>query len=408
MELSILFIFAFVYIGMFLGEIPGLRLDRTGIALIGAILILWGGILTPEQAWNAVDVPTIALLFGLMVVSSQFRLGGFYVATTRKLATLPLSPKWLLLALTWVAGILSALLANDIICLAMTPILVEGCAHRKLNPVPFLLALACASNIGSAATLIGNPQNMLVGQRLQLSFSGYLLDGLVPAGLGLFIAWAAIGWLYRGKWHREFSIPTVEDVPRFNSWQTSKGVAILTILLVAFLFFPLPREVVALTAAGVLLASRKMASRQMLGLVDWQILVLFIGLFIVNHALETSGLLAQGMAGIAKTGIDLQHPAWLFSVTVVLSNLVSNVPAVMLLLPAAIHPLAGPILALSSTLAGNLILVGSIANLIVVDKASQMGIKIDWKEHARVGIPVTILTLIAAAVWLGLRNVLYY
>ncbi|MFH1744379.1 MAG: SLC13 family permease, partial [bacterium] len=314
-----------------------------------------------------------------------------------------LSPKWLLLALTWVAGILSALLANDIICLAMTPILVEGCAHRKLNPVPFLLALACASNIGSAATLIGNPQNMLVGQRLQLSFSGYLLDGLIPSGLGLMIAWGVIGWIYRGQWNREFLIPEVEDAPQFNAWQTSKGVTILTILLIAFLFFPLPREVVALTAAGVLLANRRMASRQMLGLVDWQILVLFIGLFIVNHALETSGLLAKGMNGIAETGIDLHHPAWLFSITVLLSNLVSNVPAVMLLLPAATHPMAGPILALSSTLAGNLILVGSIANLIVVDKSAQMGIRIGWKEHARVGIPVTVLTLIVAAVWLGLR-----
>jgi Na+/H+ antiporter NhaD/arsenite permease-like protein len=404
MQITVLFIFAFVYIGMFLGEIPGLRLDRTGIALIGAILVLWGGILTPEEAWEAVDVPTIALLFGLMVVSSQFRLGGFYVATTRRLATLPLSPKWLLLVLTWVAGTLSALLANDIICLAMTPVLVEGCAHRKLNPIPFLLALACASNIGSAATLIGNPQNMLVGQRLQLSFSGYLLDGLVPAAVGLLIAWAVIGWIYRGQWYRDFTISRVEENPTFNAWQTTKGIVILTVLLIAFLFLPIPREIVALTAAGVLLASRKMASRQMLGLVDWQILVLFVGLFIVNRSLETSGLLEVGMNGIAATGVDLQHPGWLFSITVLLSNLVSNVPAVMLLLPTATHPLAGSILALSSTLAGNLILVGSIANLIVVDKAAQMGISLGWKEHARVGVPVTVLTLITAAGWLILRG----
>lgn len=404
LEIITLLVFIFVYAGMFLGEIPRLKLDRTGVALIGAIVITSNGILLPNEAWNAIDVTTIALLFGLMVVSAQFRLGGFYVITTRKLATLPVSPRWLLLALIWVVGILSALLANDIVCLAMTPILIEGCCHRKLNPAPFLLALACASNVGSAATVIGNPQNMLIGQKLNLSFAGYLLDGLVPAGVGLFLIWGVIGWIYRDRWILEYSIPKPEDVPAFNLWQTTKGMTVLTLLLIAFLFGPLPREVVALAAAGILLTSRKMASRDMLGLVDWQILVLFIGLFIVNDALKVSGLLEQGMAGIAQIGIDLHHPGWLFGVTVLLSNLVSNVPAVMLLLPAATHPMAGPILALSSTLAGNLILVGSIANLIVVDKAAQMGIHIGWKEHARVGIPVTVSTLIVSAGWLWLRT----
>jgi len=230
------------------------------------------------------------------------------------------------------------------------------------------------------------------------------LDGLVPAAVGLLIAWAVIGWIYRGQWYRDFTISRVEENPTFNAWQTTKGIVVLTVLLIAFLFLPIPREIVALTAAGVLLASRKMASRQMLGLVDWQILVLFVGLFIVNRSLETSGLLEVGMNGIAATGVDLQHPGWLFSITVLLSNLVSNVPAVMLLLPTATHPLAGSILALSSTLAGNLILVGSIANLIVVDKAAQMGISLGWKEHARVGVPVTVLTLITAAGWLILRG----
>lgn len=404
LEIITLIVFIVVYTGMFLGEIPRLKLDRTGVALIGAIFVSANGILLPDEAWRAIDVPTIALLFGLMVVSAQFRLGGFYVAATRKIAALPCSPRWFLLALIGAAGALSALLANDIVCLAMTPILIEGCCQKKLNPAPFLLALACASNVGSAATLIGNPQNMLIGQKLNLSFSGYLLDGLIPSCLGLLIVWGVIGRIYRKRWNRDFVLPKPEDAPLFNRWQTAKGLTVLAILLIAFLFSPLPREVAALAAAGILLTSRKMASRDMLGLVDWQILVLFIGLFIVNDALRISGLLEKGMAGVAMTGIDLHHPGWLFGITVLLSNLVSNVPAVMLLLPAATHPMAGPILALSSTLAGNLILVGSIANLIVVDKAAQMGIPIGWKEHARVGIPVTILTLIVSAGWLWMRS----
>jgi len=146
-----------------------------------------------------------------------------------------------------------------------------------------------------------------------------------------------------------------------------------------------------------------MHSRDMLGLVDWQLLVLFSGLFIVQAALESSGVLARWMASAAASGVDLGEPAWLFAATVVLSNLVSNVPAVMLLLPAAHHPQAGPLLALASTLAGNLLLVGSIANLIVVEQAARLGIAIGWREHARVGVPVTAATLAIAAIWLALR-----
>ena len=177
----------------------------------------------------------------------------------------------------------------------------------------------------------------------------------------------------------------------------------VAVVVVIFLVAPVPREVVALAAAGVLLTSRRMHSRDMLGLVDWQLLVLFSGLFIVQLGLESSGVLARWMADAAAAGVDLGQPGWLFASAVVLSNLVSNVPAVMLLLPAAHHPQAGPLLALASTLAGNLLLVGSIANLIVVEQAARLGIAIGWRQHARVGVPVTMATLAIAAAWLALR-----
>src|SRR5262245_44824088 len=146
---------------MLLGEIPGLALDRTGVALLGAIALIATGDTTVSQAWQAVNVPTIALLLGLMVVSAQLRLGGFYSVVTQRLTSVPLQPPRLLAALIIVVGVLSALLANDIVCLAMAPLLLTACSRRGLDPVPFLLALACAANVGSAATLIGNPQNML-------------------------------------------------------------------------------------------------------------------------------------------------------------------------------------------------------------------------------------------------------
>jgi Na+/H+ antiporter NhaD/arsenite permease-like protein len=161
--------------------------------------------------------------------------------------------------------------------------------------------------------------------------------------------------------------------------------------------------VAALTAAGLLLLSRKLHSRKMLGLVDWELLVLFIGLFVVNHALQETGLVARLVGDLAVAGVDVQQPATLFGVTFVLSNLVSNVPAVMLLLPVATHPLSGPMLALVSTLAGNLLIVGSIANIIVVDAAARHGVRIDWRRHAAIGVPVTVVTLAITAAYLAWR-----
>ncbi len=401
MDTWVVLVFGFVYLGMLLGEIPGLALDRTGVALLGALALIASERVTPEAAWRAVNVPTLALLFGLMVVSAQFRLGGFYAWVTRKAAGARVSPAVLLGLVVAVAGGLSAVLANDIVCLAVAPLLIEGCARRGLDPVPFLLALACAANVGSAATLIGNPQNMLIGQTLHLSFVGYLGDAAVPALLGLAVVWGVVTASVRGSWFKPTEVPRVEEAG-LNRWQTGKGIVVLGLLLLGFLFAPIPREVLALAAAAVLLTSRRMASRDILGTVDWHLLVLFVGLFVVNFALADSGTLAVATHALERGGVDLTRPGVLFPLTVVLSNLVSNVPAVMLLLPQATRPAAGPLLALASTLAGNLIIVGSVANIIVVDQAARLGVRIGWRQHARVGVPVTLATLAIAAGWLAL------
>jgi Na+/H+ antiporter NhaD/arsenite permease-like protein len=301
-------------------------------------------------------------------------------------------------------GVLSALLANDIVCLAVAPLLLAGCARRGLDPVPFLLALACAANVGSAATLIGNPQNMLIGQTLHLSFAGYMLDAMVPSVLGLGVVWAVVTLAVKGRWRRPTAVAEIA-APPLDRYQTGKGLVILAVLVVSFLICPAPREVLALAAAGVLLTSRKMASRDLLDLVDWHLLVLFVGLFVVNFALADSGTLALAQSALHRLGVDLGRPEILFPITVLLSNLVSNVPAVILLLPQASHLKAGPILALASTLAGNLFIVGSIANIIVVEQAAKLGVRIGWREHARVGVPVTAITLLIAALWIALRTV---
>jgi len=407
MATSVVAVFAVVYLGMILGGLPFLQLDRTGIALLGAIAIVALGVLSPEQAARSIHLPTLLLLFAFMVISAQMRLGGFYTRVTLQITELRLSPPALLAAVIASVGALSAVFSNDVVCLAIAPVLADACLARRLDPVPYLLGLACAANVGSAATLIGNPQNMLIGQVLELSFLGYFLEALVPVLLGLAATWGVITWQTRGRWRTVLDDPPPErrqDDAAYDRWQTAKGLAIAGALLAVFLFTNTPREVAALTGAGLLLMSRKLHSNKMLGLVDWELLILFIGLFVVNRALAQTGLTAMAVQTLADAGVSLAEPGPLFVATLLLSNVVSNVPAVMLLLPAATEPFSGPLLALVSTLAGNFFIVGSIANIIVVDAARRRGIAIDWRSHARAGVPVTLFTLAVTAVWFALRH----
>ncbi len=398
-------VFFIVYLGMILGGLPFLQLDRTGIALLGAIVLIGTEAVSPAAAARSIHLPTVILLFSFMVVSAQLRLGGFYTWVTLKLASLPLSPTALLGAVIATVASLSAVFSNDIICLAVAPVLINACAERRLNPVPYLLALACGANVGSAATLIGNPQNILIGSALRLSFGRYAAQAAVPVVLGLVATWAVIAAQSRGRWAlRETPVGPGErrsdEIPQLDRWQSTKGLVVAAALLLVFLVTDWPREVAALVGAGVLLTSRRLHSSRTLGLVDWELLVLFGGLFVVNHALTQTGLPAVAVADLAAQGIQLERPLPLFVSTVFLSNAVSNVPAIMLLLPMAKHSFAGPLLALVSTLAGNLMIVGSIANIIVVDAAARAGVRVDWRAHARVGLPVTLVTLGLTAVWL--------
>jgi Na+/H+ antiporter NhaD/arsenite permease-like protein len=402
-----LVVFCCVYAVMILGRVPGLGLDRTGACFVGAVALLAGGTLTPEQAWRAIDFGTIGLLLGMMLVSAQLRQAGFYAWLVRHLAARPTHPERLLLAFVLVTGILSALLTNDVVCIAVAPVLVAVCTALRLDPVPFLLGLAGATNVGSAATLIGNPQNMLIGQQKALSFGGYLLDGIVPAGLGLFVVWFVLVRCYRGRWHRELTVASGHDEP-FDRRRTMTTLLVLGALVVGMLAWNLPREVQALGAGAVLLLSRSTKSATTFAHVDWQLLVLFAGLFVCNDAFARAGHAAHTFAWLQQHGLDVADPGTLFATSIVGSNVVSNVPLTMLLLPAASHPLAGPILALATTLAGNLLLVGSIANLIVVDAAERLGVRPatrGWaNEHWRTGVPITVATLAIAAGWLWLRH----
>jgi Na+/H+ antiporter NhaD/arsenite permease-like protein len=401
-------LFAVVYLGMFLGGLPRLKLDRTGVALLGAIGMIALTGMSLEEAARAVDLPTLVLLFSFMVVSAQMRLGGFYTAVTQRMAAWPLQGPALLAAVLTVAAVLSAIFSNDVICLAMTPLVIRLCQQRGLDPVRTLIGLACAANIGSAATLIGNPQNMLIGSVLRLPFDGYLQTAWLPVVLSLVGLWAWLSFgpgVRSGPWTQvsgQATSPAMDPEPALDRFEMAKGIVVATSLMLIFLFTDWDRDVAALVGAGILLLSRRLHSAEVMGTVDWPLLLLFIGLFIVNHAFQETGLAAAAVQQLAQWDVHLHQPATLLVVGSALSNLVSNVPAVMLLLPHLPPPPdnlpAGMLLALASTFAGNLLLVGSIANLIVVGLAEKAGISIDWKQHARIGLPVTGLSL--AFLWL--------
>lgn len=405
-EWGVLLVFLLVYLGMFLGGLPRLKLDRSGVALLGAIAVIALTGMPIDTAAQAVDLPTLVLLFAFMVISAQMRLGGFYTEVTRRVAARPLSPSALLAALIGIAGALSAVFSNDVVCLAMTPVVVRLCLRRGLDPLPFLIGLACASNIGSAATLVGNPQNMLIGSVLSLPFDAYFKQALAPVLLSLLILWL---WLSVFRLRRGVALsvqpPTnldsllPADTPPYNRWQSAKGLLVAGALMAIFLFTDWPHEVAALVGAGVLLLSRRLHSAHVMGQVDWSLLLLFIGLFVVNEAMQQTGMASEAVRWLGERGLVITEPGVLLVLGAVLSNLVSNVPAVMLLLPhlGAEATDAGVMLALVSTFAGNLLLVGSIANLIVVQLAAREGVRIDWRQHAAVGLPVTLLTL--AVVW---------
>ncbi len=396
-------IFCLAYFGIALGKIPGLVIDRVGVALLGAIGMVVFGVVTPESAVKSIDLPTILLLYSLMIISAQLRLGGFYTWVALKIVPFYIHPRLFLLVTMLVSALLSAILANDIVCFAFTPVLALSLIEAKLNPLPFLIGLAVSSNIGSAATIIGNPQNMLIGQTGHLDFAKFFFWCSPPSLLALFASYLIILWKYRQKIYDPNNIYIERKQPRqpFNKWQTSKGIFAILMLITLF-FSSIPREISAIGIAGVLLCSRKMKTRDIMGLVDWHLITLFCALFVIIHGVSQSNYPDIVMNRLSNIGMDLHNLPVLSGVSVILSNFFSNVPATMLLVRFLdpFDPAQWYTLAAASTFAGNLFLLGSIANLIVVEQASNFNIKITFYQHATVGIPVTLVSLIVLLAWI--------
>jgi Na+/H+ antiporter NhaD/arsenite permease-like protein len=305
----ILIILLVTYAGIALGHVPGLKIDRTGIALLGAIgMMIFGGVSTAEVV-SYVSWSTIFLLFGFFVISAQLRLSGFYHSVAGGISARLGHPAQFLLILMVITAGLSAFLNHDIVCFVFTPIVGAALLRQQLNPVPFLIALAIASNVGSAATLIGNAQDMVIGQAAHLSFGRYLLWSLLPVVTALASSYGII-WLLSHKHFKsvvaEEPVAEERDYP-FNRFHTLKGLIILAIVIALF-FSSLPKEIVALAAAGIHLASKKFNTQEMLGLVDWSVLVLFMGLFVVTGSFQATGYGDQLVQWLARGGFNLNTP----------------------------------------------------------------------------------------------------
>lgn len=404
---NILLIFAITYAGLAMGRIPGLKLNRAGITLLGAIGMMIFGDVTTAQAVAYVNGPTVCLLFGFFVISAQLRLSGFYNVVANGIAARMGHPARFLFILMVVTGGLSAFLNHDIVCYVFTPIVATALLRKQLNPVPFLIALAISSNIGSAATLIGNAQDMLIGQTAHLNFGRYLLWSSLPVTFAMACAYAIIWYLSKNKLQlaQPVSTETIGQAYPFNRLHTIKGLVILAVVIGLF-FSSLPAEVIALAAAGIHLASPKFRTEDLLGLVDWPILVLFIGLFVVTGAFVSTGFGDQAVQWLAHAGFNLNQPFNLTLTTAVLTNLINNSPTVMLLLKVVtpLAPTTAYILALTNSFSGSLLVIGSVANIITVQEARDLDIKISFWDFTRLGLPVTLAALVGLLVWVKLMS----
>jgi len=394
-------IFLASYLVFAIGRLPGTKIDRPAMAVIGAVLMFAFGILGPKEAIASVDFTTLVLLFSMMLIVASLHLAGFFEWVT-ELAIEHLSGSRLLPGVIFVSGILSAFLVNDIVCLVMAPLILGLCRRMRLRPVPYLLALATASNIGSTATITGNPQNILIGSLSGIPYRDFLQHLGPVALMGLFIDWAVLHWVHLRNGNGA-ALATKPEEPAATArsemhpaWPVAVSIGVL-----AGFFAGFPPALVAATGGALLLVQRRHKPSAIYGDVDWSLLMLFLGLFLIIGGAEQAGITQQLLA-IAER-LNLHNTGIFTGVVTLLSNLVSNVPAVMLLkglVPQFQNQhMAWLLLAMSSTLAGNLTITGSVANIIVVEKA-RGEVHVGFLQYMKIGVPVTLLTLGVGLLWL--------
>ncbi len=396
-------ILVLTYAGVAIGRIPGLRLDRAGIALLGGAAMIAIGALSMEDAYRAINFDTIALLLGMMIVVAHLKVSGVF----RGLGALAIehahAPFVLLAVVTILTGVLSAFLVNDAICLVMAPIVVHVTRAIDRDPIPYLIATATASNCGSVATITGNPQNMVIGALSGISYPAFSATLAPVAAFGLAAIIIIIRIAYRDEFARKSHLsPQVRRGPT-HPRQMLKASLVCIGLAIAF-FAGVPVAKAALIGGAILLFTRAIKPTRIYREIDGPLLFMFAGLFVVVAGAEHVLLTPDIVASAKRLGLD---DVWRLSAfTAVLSNVMSNVPAVLALRPfmSGFHDpkQAWLVVAMSSTLGGNFTLLGSVANLIVVEQARAAGAALSFGAYFKVGLPLTAITLLAGTAWLAL------
>ncbi len=394
-------IFFAAYLVFAVGKFPGMKIDRPGAAIIGAVAMVIAGAVRPADALRFVDFRTIVLLFAMMLIVGNLRLTGFFDWITEEIVT-RLKPRHLLPTVILASGAMSAFFVNDIICLVMVPFVLTVARRMGVRPLPHLLAVATASNIGSVATITGNPQNMLIGSYSGISYRSFLVHLGPVAIAGLLLDWWIIRRLFAADLQADPAPAPVIAELYLERPRLRKPALVVIFVVIGFLAGA-PPALVAAVGAAILLITRTLEPRRLYDEVDWGLLVFFVGLFLIVGGAENAGLTAR-LLDFARRW-NLQQTAVFTLVTAALSNLVSNVPAVMLLkslVPGFANPHTGwLVLAMASTLAGNLTITGSVANIIVVESA-RPEVDISFRDYFRLGLPVTAATLALGGVWLWL------
>src|SRR5512146_3295118 len=380
-------VFAVTYFFIAVQRVHLLHLNRPAAALLGAVAMVTVGGLPLADAYRAIDLDVLVFLLGLMILVGHLELGGFFEWAADWLLVHSTTPRRLLVAVVLGSGLLSAFFVNDTVCLVFTPVLLAALLPLGVRPTPYLIALAMGSNVGSALTIVGNPQKMLIGLWSGIGFAAFTLR-MLPVVLGaLALTCALLLWLFRRELAAGFPAWVAPEQAPLDRRLVLTALAIFGTAFGAWLYGASLPEV-AVAAGAVMLAAARRDPKPALEKVEWELLLFFGALFVVMRGLERSGAVGainakglQAMAGGSRWAVA----AAVSGVMLVLSNLISNVPAVMLW--------RNVVMAGSATFAGNLLLIGSMANLIVAERAEARGVKLGYWEYARAGVPVTLVTL---------------
>ena len=409
MTTTAVIIFIITFLGIIYTRLPKVNIDRPSAAFFGAVAMILFGVLSFEEAVMAIDFNTIALLLGMMIVIAVLEIDGFFTFIAEKTISFSKSRNQLLIIIVLITGIASAFLVNDAVVLLFTPVIIQICRSAKLNPIPYLMAEIFASNIGSAMTITGNPQNILIGINSGIPYLHFLLHLLPVSLIGMIMIVLVVKIFFRKEFKNGNHLVFQEDEFNYNFQSMKSSVPIFIGIIILFFFshtINLSIPLIALAGASLILILGRIKPSQVIKEVDWVLLLFFAGLFITVRGIEKVGVLNEFINNTPVSN-DLVGIASLHALSLILSQIVSNVPYTILMLPilkSASSDLLWLSLASAATLAGNATIIGAVANLIVIEVAKKYDIVIGFRQFFKVGILVTIITLLLSILILFLQS----